>query len=99
MNTLLLKKFTPEILRGVKALGFAPETCQGILHPTQAEEIEERTGRTIGELALLGIESSASSEKQKRQRDLVRETIELMAAFDSRPPRRAVGRRQPVARR
>jgi hypothetical protein len=85
MNTLLLKKFTPEILRGVQSLGFKPGAHRGILPVKQAEALAEQTGKTIGELALLGIEADASPEQQKRHRALIRETMELMAAFDSRP--------------
>ena len=86
MNTLLLKKFTLEILRGVKALGFEPEARRGALGAKQAQAIAELTGRTIGELALLGIESDASTETQRRHRELLRETMELMTAFDFRLP-------------
>jgi hypothetical protein len=85
MNMLVLKKFTPEILHGAKALGFEFDWHRGILRAKEAEDIEQRTGRSIGELALLGIESNASAEQRKLHRKLLRETMELMSAFDSRP--------------
>jgi len=100
MNTLLLKKFTPEIIRGAKTLGVDFDTHRDVLGTQQAEAIEEKTGRSIGELALLGIQADALPAQQKQQRELVQETIELMAAFDSRP---SVGRatviEQPAVRR
>ena len=85
MNSLLLKKFTPEILRGAKSLGFEPASHRRILSTRLAETLEEQTGKTIGELALLGIKADATPIQQKHHRKLVRETMELMTAFDSRP--------------
>jgi hypothetical protein len=83
MNTLVLKNFGAEIVRGADSLGVQAKTYQGSLSPNQAELLERQTGRSISDLALLGIEVAASPEQRERQRDLLRSTMELMAAFNS----------------
>ncbi len=85
MNAKLLKKFTPEILRGAKSLGFGPGSHRGTLSPKLAGKLEGETGKSIGELALLGIQADATPQQRKQHRALIRETMELMMAFDSRP--------------
>jgi hypothetical protein len=50
-----------------------------------AGRLEEATGKSVGELALLGIQADAKPHQQKQHRALIRETMELMTAFDSQP--------------
>ena len=100
MNALLLKKFTPEILRGAKSLGVEPDLHRGTLRVGQAEEIERQTGRSISELAMLGIGADASTTQRKAHRELLRETMELLATFDSNAPiGQKPGLRQPAVQR
>ncbi len=83
MNAQLLKKFSLEILRGATSVGESTEHLLGsILTPDQASLLEKKTGRSIGELAVLGIEYAATPEQKKRHRELLRETTDLMACLD-----------------
>jgi hypothetical protein len=97
MNALLLRKFSPQIVRGAQSLGFDFQMGQACLSCDEAEVLEKQTNHSIGQLALLGIEAAASPEQRERQRGLLRSTMELMAAFDQRDaagrePHKAVAR-------
>jgi hypothetical protein len=102
MNTALLTKFTPDILRGAASLGFKSNALIAMLGITpadfsrlssgsktldtkQAGAIERKTDRTIGELAVLGIEYEAPPARRAEEAQLVRDTLELMESFAMKP--------------
>jgi hypothetical protein len=83
MNLHLLRKFPVQILLGAQSLGVDVSLDQKTLSCEDAKTLEKKTGRSIGELAILGIEAAATPDQRERERDLLRSTIELMAAFKS----------------
>jgi hypothetical protein len=102
MNTALLTKFTPDVLRGAISLGLENNALIALLGVTsgnfsrlisgseildikQARVIERKTNRTIGELAVLGIECTASPERRAKEVQLVQDTLELMKSFATKP--------------
>src|SRR5436309_2584192 len=48
----------------------------------EARLVEKRSGHSIGELILLGLEQCATPSLRQRNRKLLRETGDLMAALD-----------------
>src|SRR5690242_17745718 len=101
MNKLLLESFTPQILRGalrcglewsdLQAMRLAPEQFEKLLGSIrrlterQAVGLEKYTGKTIGQLAVLGIAAETNGPKSDRDVSLLADTVELMSIFDGPP--------------
>ena len=65
------------------------------LNLREARAIEVETGRSIGELALLGIEQGATPEKRAENKALLRDTMKLMRMY-AQVERPVPARRKPV---
>src|SRR5438552_3609372 len=74
---------------------FLAELTYGIedLTVRQATLLERATGRSIGELAILGIEREMSPGKRARHAGLIRDTLEMFAASRPDASRTATTRR------
>jgi hypothetical protein len=99
MNLSLLRRFSPEILAGAqrgrnssalgRLLSVSDEQLADMkaglkpLSTARARLLEEHTGRTIGELALLGIVKNASPKQRAANAKLIRDTMRLNQIFDS----------------
>lgn len=99
MNPLLLKRFTPQILRGAMRCSVSSQSGGLVtisaemvekmlkraqpLSESEALLIERQTGKSIGELAVMGLESARDANQSDEDVDLIRDTIELMRAFDA----------------